>query len=184
MARIPVLPAEAMTRVPVLLREVGDARAYRRLLCVKLALDGQSAEQIAATLDWNPTSVRRIWRRYRQEGEEALVGRAVGGRRRAHLTPAEEDAVLAPFLEQAAAGGVLVAGPIKAAYEARVGKAVPKSTIYRLLARHGWRTVLPRRRHPRQEAAVQEGFKTTSRAGWWTKSPAKRPPDGAAARSG
>ena len=55
----------------------------------------------------------------------ALLGRPRGGRRHAYLTPAEEDALLAPFLAEAEAGGVLVAAPIQAAYEARVGKAVP-----------------------------------------------------------
>ena len=114
----------------------------------------------------------------------ALLGRPCGGRRHAYLTPEEEDALLAPFLAEAEAGGVLVAGPIQAAYEARVGKAVPPSTIYRLLARHGWRKVAPRRRHPEQQDGVQEAFKRGSPSWWWTRSPARRPPGTAAARSG
>ena len=176
MRACPDFPAAAARRVPELLARVADATAYRRLLCVKLALDGRTAAQIAATVGQHPNSVQRIWARYRREGEVALLGRPRGGRRHAHLTPEEEDALLAPFLDQAAAGGVLVAGPVKAAYEERVDKAVPKSTVYRLLARHGWRKVAPRRRHPEHDDGVQEQFKRSS-SGWrWTRSPARRPP--------
>jgi transposase len=165
-------PADAATRIPVLLGQVTDATAYRRVLCVKLALDGNVASEIAGVLGWSTGSVQRIWVRYRAEGEVALLGRPRGGRRHAYLTPAEEDALLAPFLAQAEAGGVLVAGPITAAYEQRVGKAVPPSTIYRLLARHGWRKVAPRRRHPEQQDGVQATFKGGSIRWWWRKSPA------------
>lgn len=177
-------PTDADARVPALLQQVADAGAYRRLLCVKLALEGQSAGQIAAALGWHPNSVQRVWSRYRAEGEVALLGRPCGGRRHAHLTPEEEDALLAPFLAEAEAGGVLVAGPIRAAYQARVGKPVPKSTVYRLLARHGWRKVAPRRRHPEQQDGVQEQFKRGSRGWWWRRSPTRRPRAAAGGRSG
>jgi transposase len=182
-ARVP-FPADAAARVPLLLAQARAARAYRRVLCVKLALDGRTAAEIAAVVGWNPNSVQRVWGRYRAEGEAALLGRPCGGRRHAYLTPAEEDAVLAPFLAEAEAGEVLVAGPIQAAYEERVGRAVPKSTLYRLLARHGWRKVAPRRRHPEQQDGVQEQFKRSSPGWWWRRSPARRAPGSAAGRSG
>src|SRR4051794_31419047 len=172
----PSFPADAARRIPELLAHVADATAYRRLLCVKLALDGQTAAQIAATVGQHPNSVQRTWARYRREGEVALLGRPRGGRRHAYLTPGEEDALLAPFLAAAEAGGLLVAGPIKAAYEEQVGTMVPKSTLYRLLARHGWRKVAPRRRHPEQDDGVQAAFKKGSVGWWWTKSPPRRPP--------
>lgn len=177
-------PADAAVRIPTLLHQVADADAYRRLLSVKLALDGRAASEIAAVLGWHPNSVQRVWSRYRREGEAALLGRPCGGRRHAYLTPDEEDALLAPFLAPAEAGGVLVAGPVKVAYEARVGKAVPKSTIYRLLARHGWRKVAPRRRHPAQDDGVQEQFKRNLPAWWWARSPATPRPGTVAGRCG
>jgi transposase len=177
-------PADAAARVPALLQHVADAAAYRRLLCVKLALDGKTAAEVAAVLGWTPNSVQRVWGRYRREGEAALLGYPRGGRRHAYLTPEEEDEVLAPFLAEAEAGGVLVAGPIKAAYQARVGKPVPKSTLYRLLARHGWRKVAPRRRHPAQDDGAQDEFKGGSASWRWRKSGARRRPATPAAPSG
>jgi transposase len=36
-----------------------------------------------------------------------------------------------------------------------------RSTIYRLLERHGWRKVMPRPRHPKADVAAQAAFKKT-----------------------
>ena len=65
-------------------------------------------------------------------------------------------------MEKARAGGVLVVGEIKTAYEKKAGKQVPKSTVYRMLARHGWRKIAPRPKHPKAEIGVQEEFKKSS----------------------
>lgn len=86
-----------------------------------------------------------------------------GGRHRELLSPDEEKAFLAPWLEQAKDGGVIVVPPIHAAYEERVGKKVPPSTVYRMLARHGWRKVTPDTRHPKAKPEAQEDFKKNSR---------------------
>ena len=172
--RVP-FPADAAPRIPLLLAQVHAAGAYRRVLGIKLARDGKTAAEIARLLGWNPNSVPRVWGRYRAEGEVALLGRPGGGRRHAYLTPAAEDALLAPFLAEAEAGGVLVAGPIQAADEARVGQAVPPSPIYRRLARHGGRTVAPRRRHPAQPAGLQAAVNRNAPRWGWMRSPATRP---------
>ena len=60
---------------------------------------------------------------------------------------------------------------IKTRYETRVGQAVPDSTVYRLLARHQWRQVQPRPKHPKDNPAARAAFKKTSdqsgrRRGW------------------
>ena len=48
---------------------------------------------------------------------------------------------------------------IKKAYEQELGKSVPKSTVYRMLARHNWRKIVPRPRHPKADIEAQEAFK-------------------------
>ena len=47
----------------------------------------------------------------------------------------------------------------KAAYEKAIGHETSKSTIYNLLARHGWRKLMPRPFHPRRDIAAQNAFK-------------------------
>ncbi len=51
---------------------------------------------------------------------------------------------------------------LKLDLEAQVGHEVHKSTISRLLQRHGWRKPMPRPVHPQASAEVQEQFKKTS----------------------
>lgn len=88
-----------------------------------------------------------------------------GGRRYGYMTLEEEGQFLSEFFEQAAHGGVLVVGEIKRAFEARIGKKVAKTTIYRMLERHGWRKIVPRPRHPKSDIKAHKGFKKTSKLG-------------------
>jgi transposase len=90
-----------------------------------------------------------------------------GGRRHQHLTQEQEQekALLAPFVERAEAGGMLTVADILQAYRERTGRAVARSTVYRLLERHGWRKLVPRSRHPKADVAAQAAFKKTSPRG-------------------
>jgi len=74
-----------------------------------------------------------------------------GGRRRQNMTYEEETRMLGPFLDEAKKGGILIVSPIKSAYEQTVGREVPDSTVYRMLARHGWRKLAPDKRHPKTD---------------------------------
>lgn len=85
-----------------------------------------------------------------------------GGRRRQNMSPEEEQAFLAPFFSEAERGGVLVVAPIKAAYEKAIARSVPDSTVYRLLARHGWRKLAPRPQHPKGDPERREAWKKKS----------------------
>jgi len=75
----------------------------------------------------------------------------------------EEETILAHFFKKAKNGGVLVVNEVKAVYEEAVGRCVPKSTVYRMLARHGWRKIAPRPRHPKADPQKMEAFKKNSR---------------------
>ena len=110
----------------------------------------------------SPNTVRCLHSRFLRQGEGAFAAVGRGGRRRQNLTVEGESELLRAFLAAAESGGVLEAGAIKAAYEARIGRPVPKSTIYRMLARHGWRKLAPRPRHPAMDPARQAAFKKNS----------------------
>ena len=85
-----------------------------------------------------------------------------GGRRRQNMTLEEEREFLAPFFEQAAAGGVLVGQQIKAALDLALGREVALSSAYNLLRRHGWRKLAPDKRHPKSDPQAQEEWKKNS----------------------
>jgi Winged helix-turn helix len=50
---------------------------------------------------------------------------------------------------------------LKAAYEKAIGHATSNSTVYNLLARRGWRKLMPRPFHPKRDLAAQNAFKKT-----------------------
>jgi hypothetical protein len=87
---------------------------------------------------------------------------AAGGRKRQNMSPQEEREFLAPFLESAAAGGVLVVGQIKAALDKRLGREVALASAYNLLHRHNWRKLAPDKRHPQSHPLAQEEWKKNS----------------------
>ena len=94
----------------------------------------------------------------RGEGVPGYGSSRPGGRRRENLTREEEAAFLAPFLEKAQVGGILIVGEIKQALDARLGRKVALSSAYNLLHRHGWRKLAPDKRHPQADIAAQEFF--------------------------
>jgi hypothetical protein len=75
----------------------------------------------------------------------------------------EEVAFLAPFLEKAAHGGILVVGEIKRELDARLGRRTALASAYNLLHRHGWRKLAPDRQHPKASSEAQEEWKKIPR---------------------
>ena len=73
-----------------------------------------------------------------------------------------ERAVLAPFLDRARNGGILVVPQIKAELERTLGRRMALSSVYNLLHRHGWRKLAPDKRHPQSDPVAQEAWKKNS----------------------
>lgn len=144
------------------LKQARSKAEFQRVQCLWLrAVLGLNANQVARAVGWHPTSVRRLQARYLHEGQAVLKGPGRGGRRHENLTLPEEQRLLEGFLARAEQGGMLEVSQVKRAYEKALGHAVPKSTIYRMLARHGWRKLAPRPRHPQAEGGRQQAFKKT-----------------------
>jgi transposase len=104
--------------------------------------------------------LRKKFGTYRQSRD-----RNWGGRRYGYMTVEQERQFLSRFLEKASQGGILVVSEIHRAFEALVGRKVAESTIYRMLDRHDWRTIIPRPRHRESNSEAQEGFKKTPENG-------------------
>jgi transposase len=145
------------------MKETKKTSYYRKLQCVHLALlhPEMSAAQIGEITLYSTSRVRAIHAEYRENGLEGLVdGR--GGRHRENMTIDDEAALLETFKEESDSGKLVVAGKIKLAYEAKAGKEVAESTIYRMLDRHGFRKIVPYKRHPKANKEEPETFKKTS----------------------
>ena len=143
-----------------LLKKTKTKADFRRVQCVWLRAEmGMTSYQVALAVGFSPATVKKLWSQYFSGGEEVLIGQGRGGRRKANLSLEQEQMLLADFFDKAKTGGVLVVNEVKAAYEEAVGHRVPKSTVYRMLARHGWRKIAPRPRHPKADSGKQEAFK-------------------------
>jgi transposase len=150
------------------------------LQCLWLRVhEDRSTEAIARITGFSVSHVRRVWSDYLRAGLVAAHGRPTGGRHHQNLTVKQEQAVLAPFQNQAQAGQLITAHGIKTRYETRVGRAVPDSTVYRLLARHQWHQVTPRPKPPKNNPAARAAFKKTpgqsGRGGGWAPGPTLAP---------
>lgn len=157
-------PEGCTEKLQAALKRARTKGEFQRIQCLWLrAALGWNANQVAAAVGWRPTSVRRVQSRYLREGEAILQSPGRGGRRHENLSREEEQRLLDEFVTPAGQGGIMEVSQVKRAYEKAVGHPVPKSTVYRLLARHGWRKLAPRPRHVKSDAAGQQAFKKTPR---------------------
>lgn len=62
----------------------------------------------------------------------------------------DEQKILDEFDKKTAKGEIVTAQSIKAAFDEERGKDTGQGYIYMLLARHNWRMVMPRGRHPKK----------------------------------
>ena len=92
----------------------------------------------------------------------ALEPKRSEGQIRENITLREERALLAPFAKAAPAREIVNIHYLKAAYEQAISHPTSNSTVYNLLAPHGWRKLIPRPFHPKRHLAAQSAFKKTA----------------------
>ena len=156
---------EGKAELAYLLKTVKNKDDFQRVQCLWLrASKGFTASEVAAIVGLQEGYVKQIWSNYFKQGTSALIKAKRGGRHRQNLSESQEIELLKPFLKPAETGGVLVVWPIHEAYEKLVGFRVPKSTIYRMLERQGWRKIQPRPRHPKNDPSAAEEFKKNSKS--------------------
>lgn len=126
------------------LEKASSHSQYQRIQCVLIRTTlGSSAAEITRLPGWSTATVHVMYSRWAKEGEAIFEVRERGGRRHQHLTQAQEAELRGPFVERAQADGMLSVAEIEQAHRERTGKAVTRSTIYRLLELHGWRKIVP-----------------------------------------
>lgn len=106
----------------------------------------RKAEDIAKTVGVSVATVHQVIASYNQGGVAAIETAGKGGRRRHYLTLEQEQSFLQPFMARAAHGEIATAAEIQLAYEKETKRSAAPSTVYRLLARHGWRQYTDRTR--------------------------------------
>lgn len=161
--------ADQLASARELLRTAKTADELRTAQAVLLPLElGLSLAQTAAAIGRSVGATCSLRTRYckvaRREREAPRSKRAL--RNRANATLEREAQILDEVLAGAIRGGVIVVPPLKEKIAERLGKPVALSTIYRMLARNGWRKLAPDTAHPQGDAAAREDWKKNSRGSW------------------
>ena len=135
------------------------AAQRERIQMVLLRESGMTQPAIAEAMGVSLSTVNRAHMAYDGGGIKALKPKPIGGRQRENMMLSEEKALLVCFAKAAGAGELLNIHDLKAAYEQAIGHQTSNSTVYNLLARHGWRKLMPRPFHPKRNLAAQDAFK-------------------------
>ena len=165
MARTARFSDEEIAKVRKLRDKAATVMELRKALSVLLAAEaGLDASQTSEILGISQRTVFRNRCSVRHQDERRR--NTWGGRRHYSMTIEEERDFLRTWEAKANEGGVLSVPPVHAALVGRLGRSIPMSTTYRLLARHGWRKVQPDTKHPKSQPVIQEEFKKKSPALW------------------
>ncbi len=139
-------------RVDEVQQKIKTATNFRRqqkwLIVYNALVDPREAAHIALHTGTTKRTVHQVISDYNRQGVEAIETPGKGGRRRGYMSLSEEKNFLTQFMDSALTGLITTVTKIKQAYEAKIGQKVDRTTIYRLLARHEWRKVMPRSHHP------------------------------------
>lgn len=161
-----VASARELLRTAKTVDELRTAQAVLLPLELGLSLT-QTAQAIGRSVGATCNLRTRYCKVARREREAPRSKRAL--RNRAKATLEREAQILDEVLEGAMRGGVVVVPPLKGKVEKRLGKSIALSTLYRMLARNGWRKLAPDTAHPQGDAAAREDWEKNFR-GTWIKS--------------
>jgi len=121
-----------------------------------------SIEDTASLLGRSSRWVSHVRKSFIERGF-STVSENFGGRRTANMSIAEEEAFLDSFKDRAKSGGVLEVSEIHVGLEKILSRKVHRSAVYKLLHRHGWRKLAPRKRNTKSDPLAQEAWKKNSR---------------------
>lgn len=157
------LPPGTLQRMDALLDSGSlSARERDRVLLIRLLALGREGQDVAQVIGCSVGTVYRRKAEFLAQGEASLLTGGWGGRRNAVFSETQEAEFVAEFEQAARAGELVSATAMLAELQRRTARQVQPSTLYRMLARHGWRKVVPRPRHPDAQPDRQEAFKEIS----------------------
>lgn len=152
-----------VAEIEIVRKKNRDKNIDKRLEVLLLHAAGKKRSEIADKTGFGKQYVTELVGKYCKNGLADFAQKHYRGNHR-NMSFEEEERLLQSFKEQAEAGQIVEVSAIKAAYEEKIGRPVgSNSQIYYVLARHGWRKVMPRSKHPNKasEEAIEASKKLT-----------------------
>ena len=171
MPKVLVIPAEALPEIEAALAKEKNAKVVRWLLGIRLVALKHTTVQIAGELDVSDRQVRRWTQRYLAGGLEAMTPAARPGRPTL-LAPEDEER----FKERIRRGPTpedgfsTWRGPFVREMLAReFGAHYQGNSVYDLMHRMGFASLMPRPQHPGSSPEEQERFQKNFAQGVWPR---------------
>jgi transposase len=141
-------------------------RVDKRLMVIKMYLEGKSQNEISKYLEYSRAWVCNLIREYREKGLKEYSRHKYGGNRR-NMSIEEEIEILTQFENASNSGELVVAKTIKKKFDEKLGRDTGRGYIYMLLKRHKARKLAPRTTHPKKASseAIEASKKLTSDSG-------------------
>ncbi len=130
-------------------KKTKDKRVSIRLKVLMLRYENKSNPEISEKLDISTDRISHLVSEFKRNGLKEYIRNKYKGNNRS-LSYEEEEEILAQFTAAAEAGQIITVKEIKAAFDKKIGKDTGRGYIYMLLARHGWRKIKPRPKHPKK----------------------------------
>ena len=106
-------------------------------------------KEIAEMVELSVYRISQILREFKEQGIEKFTEQKYKGNHR-NLTVEEEEEMLEEFKEAAEKGELVTVNAIKEKFDKEIGRDTGRGYIYYVLARHDWRKVKPRPKHPKK----------------------------------
>jgi transposase len=126
----------------------------RRLMVIQGLLQNYTLHEVGKINGYNQRSVGKILKLFNEKGVDGLRSGYKGGNNR-KLTFSDEAAYLKQAEAEACKGLYPRVAELQAAVEKLSGVKYSQKTFYALLARHKWKKLMPRGRHPKKASEVE-----------------------------
>ena len=167
MKRIKVADRLSAAELKLRMLNSKDIQEHKRWQALYIAkTKGLSAGEIADMIGVSVYTINKWVYNYNHKGEQSIYSKPRGGNRTSFLSWEEEEELLQDISQRAERGLLVIVKTIKAEIESKIKHPVSKDYPYDLLHRHGWRRVVPRPKHPKQDPEQQVEFKKNSRNTW------------------
>lgn len=146
---------EELEEINKLRKENKNKRVEQILKVLVLRAEGKKNSEISKETGYNERYVTILVQKYKALGlkEFARIKQTSHNRR---LTEEEEAEILERFEKEASEGKELTVADINEAFRERLGEDLAHNYVYRVLARHGWRKVMPRSKHPKAASKEEQ----------------------------
>ncbi len=150
-----IITEEEYNKVKIAEKNTKDKKISRRLKVIQYSYEGLTNKEISEKLDYNESYITQILKKFKKEGLDEFIKNKYKANH-SYMSIETEERILSKFESEAEKGNIISVKEIRKEIEEEIGRKTPDNYVYRLLNRHNWRKVLPRRKHPKSASKEEQ----------------------------